>query len=51
MNQEVLISACRGYYTGIAANIDKYEKQSADYVEEKIKAIWNNPEFTNCRAA
>ncbi|EDF8639639.1 DUF262 domain-containing protein, partial [Salmonella enterica] len=42
-----LISAYEVITQGIAANIDKYEKQSADYVEEKIKAIWNNPEFTN----
>ena len=41
------ISAYEVITQGIAANIDKYESVSAEYVENKIKGIWGNPEFTN----
>lgn len=42
-----LISAYEVITQGIAANLTKYEQVTADYIENKIKAMWLDSDFTN----
>lgn len=42
-----LISAYEVITNGISTNIAKYEKQNPQYIEDKIKAMWLDTDFTN----